>query len=61
MNAYKFGTNALPGRRRAGKNFVPRAFVELHIRLLLRYTSAMVDIVNQLNINGDAPGQMIEC
>ena len=33
---------------------------ELHTRLLFQYTSAMAAIVNQLNINCDAPGRMFE-
>ena len=33
---------------------------ELHTRLLLQYASAMTAIVNQLNINGDAPNRMFE-
>ena len=41
-------------------NSVRRIQPELHTCLLLQYTSAMVAIVNQLNINGDAPGRMFE-
>ena len=54
MNAYKLGTNALPGWRGAAKmcsKSVHRSQPELHTRLLLQYTSATAAIVNQLNIN----------
>ena len=33
---------------------------EQQTRLLQQYTSAMVAIVNQLNINEDAPGRMFK-
>ena len=39
---------------------VRRIQPELHTSLLLQYTIAMEDIVNQLNINVDIPGRMLE-
>ena len=37
---------------------VRRTQLELHTSLLLQYTIASSAVVNQLNINEDAPGQM---
>ena len=41
-------------------NSVRRTQPDLHTSLLIQYTIAMEAIVNQLNINVDAPGQMFE-
>ena len=48
---------------RSCQKFVQGSFVvhsQSYTRLLLQYTSAMVAIVNLLNINGDVPGRMFK-